>query len=57
MVCCFEVTFLCGSVVEICLLLLQPQKSHRLPLSVARVQMKKQKEREEKMLEQVIFTS
>jgi hypothetical protein len=29
------------------------QKMHRLPLSVARVQMKKQKDREEKMLEQV----
>ncbi|EFH46651.1 predicted protein [Arabidopsis lyrata subsp. lyrata] len=30
----------------------KPQKNHGLPLSVARVQMKKQKEREEKMLEQ-----
>ncbi|KAG7570489.1 hypothetical protein ISN45_Aa04g030820 [Arabidopsis thaliana x Arabidopsis arenosa] len=30
----------------------KPQKMHRLPLSVARVQMKKQKDREEKMLEQ-----
>ncbi|KAF8099709.1 hypothetical protein N665_0238s0037 [Sinapis alba] len=30
----------------------KPQKKQRLPLSVARVQMKKQKEREEKMLEQ-----
>ncbi|CAA7050632.1 unnamed protein product [Microthlaspi erraticum] len=29
----------------------KPQKKQRLPLSVARVQMKKQKEREEKMLE------
>ncbi|KAG2327783.1 hypothetical protein Bca52824_010511 [Brassica carinata] len=30
----------------------KPQKKHRLPLGVALVQMKKQKEREEKMLEQ-----
>ncbi|WZY91753.1 hypothetical protein YC2023_064082 [Brassica napus] len=30
----------------------KPQKKQRLPLSVARVQMKKQKEREEKMVEQ-----
>ncbi|KAG2289229.1 hypothetical protein Bca52824_048833 [Brassica carinata] len=30
----------------------KPQKKQRLPLSVARVQMKKQKEREEKMFEQ-----
>ncbi|CAA7037627.1 unnamed protein product [Microthlaspi erraticum] len=29
----------------------KPQKKQRLPLSVARVEMKKQKEREEKMLE------
>ncbi|KAL1223761.1 hypothetical protein V5N11_020314 [Cardamine amara subsp. amara] len=29
----------------------KPQKKQRLPLSVARVQMKKQKEREEKMME------
>lgn len=32
----------------------QPPKKQRLPLSVARVQMKKQKEREEKMLQEVI---
>nr|AAL84935.1 At2g44820/T13E15.17 [Arabidopsis thaliana] len=31
------------------------QKMHRLPLSVARVQMKKQKDREEKMLEQNVI--
>ncbi|KAJ4891505.1 Uncharacterized protein Rs2_31253 [Raphanus sativus] len=30
----------------------KPEKKQRLPLSVARVQMKKQKEREDKMLEQ-----
>ncbi|KAL5580311.1 hypothetical protein UlMin_012753 [Ulmus minor] len=30
----------------------KPQKSQRLPLSVARVQMKKQKEREQKMLQE-----
>lgn len=52
----FSVKILCGSVLEIFFCcLLKPQKMHRLPLSVARVQMKKQKDREEKMLEQVIF--
>lgn len=33
----------------------QPVKKQRLPLSVARVTMKKQKEREEKMLKEVIL--
>lgn len=35
----------------------QPVKKQRLPLSVARVTMKKQKEREEKMLKEVILFS
>ncbi|CAN6996466.1 unnamed protein product [Brassica rapa subsp. trilocularis] len=33
----------------------KPQRKQRLPLTVARVQMKKQKEREEKTFEQVKF--
>lgn len=35
---------------------LQPPKKQRLPLSVARVQMKKQKERDQKMLQEVFIS-
>lgn len=36
-----------------CFTILQPQKKQRLPLSVARPIMKKQKEREQKMVQEV----